>query len=62
GTVLSSGVSGAEAAWKAQVTYRYKVGDKDLRGSFAAEGRKRVSRFGLTRMANDMEKIYDSIS
>ncbi len=35
---------------------------KDLRLRLAAEGRKRVSRFGLTRMANDMEKIYDSIS
>ncbi len=38
------------------------IDDKDLRAGFAAEGRGRVSRFGLTRMANDMEKIYDSIS
>jgi glycosyltransferase involved in cell wall biosynthesis len=38
------------------------IDDKSLRESLAAEGRKRVSRFGLTRMANDMEKIYDSIS
>jgi glycosyltransferase involved in cell wall biosynthesis len=38
------------------------IDDKELRGRLAAEGRKRVSRFGLTRMANDMEKIYDAIS
>ena len=38
------------------------IDDKDLRSRLAAEGRKRVSRFGLTRMANDMEKLYDSIS
>jgi len=28
---------------------------------FAAEGRKRLPRFGLTRMAADMEKIYDAL-
>ena len=28
----------------------------------AAEGRRRLPRFGLTRMAADMEKIYDSIA
>lgn len=38
------------------------IDDNDLRARLAAEGRKRVSRFGLTRMANDMEKIYDAIS
>ncbi|MDD5304454.1 MAG: glycosyltransferase [Elusimicrobia bacterium] len=38
------------------------IDDKSLRENLAAEGRKRVSRFGLTRMANDMEKIYDSLS
>lgn len=38
------------------------IDDQELRGRFAAEGRKRVSRFGLTRMAADMEEIYDSIS
>jgi len=37
------------------------IDDKSLRESLAAEGRKRVSRFGLTRMANDMEKIYDQL-
>jgi glycosyltransferase involved in cell wall biosynthesis len=38
------------------------IDGKELRNNLAAEGRKRVSRFGLTRMANDMEAIYDSIS
>jgi glycosyltransferase involved in cell wall biosynthesis len=38
------------------------IDDKSLRESLAAEGRKRVSRFGLTRMANEMEKIYDALS
>jgi glycosyltransferase involved in cell wall biosynthesis len=38
------------------------IDDRDLRSKLAAEGRKGVSRFGLTRMANDMEAIYDSIS
>ncbi|MDP1829465.1 MAG: DUF3592 domain-containing protein [Archangium sp.] len=36
GTVLTSTVAGVAAAWKAQVTYRYKVGDKDLRGTSIA--------------------------
>ncbi|MDO8757311.1 MAG: glycosyltransferase family 4 protein [Elusimicrobiota bacterium] len=34
----------------------------ELRLRLAAEGRGRVSRFGLTRMANEMEEIYDSIA
>lgn len=38
------------------------IDNKELRLRLAAEGRGRVSRFGLTRMANEMEKIYDSIS
>ncbi len=38
------------------------IDDKDLRARLAAEARKGVSRFGLTRMANDMEAIYDSLS
>jgi len=38
------------------------IDDAVLRGRLAAEGRGRVSRFGLTRMANEMEKIYDSLS
>ncbi|MCM2305143.1 MAG: glycosyltransferase, partial [Elusimicrobia bacterium] len=38
------------------------IDDADLRRRLAAEGRARVSRFGLTRMANDMEKIYDALS
>ncbi len=38
------------------------IDDKDLRARLAAQGRQRVSRFGLTRMANAMEEIYDSIS
>jgi len=38
------------------------IDDRELRSRLAAEGRKGVSRFGLTRMANDMEAIYDSIS
>lgn len=38
------------------------IDDKTLRARLAAEGRGRVSRFGLTRMANEMEKIYDAIS
>ena len=35
------------------------IDDAELRRGLAAEGRARVSRFGLTRMANEMEKIYD---
>lgn len=38
------------------------IDDTYLRGRLAAEGRKNVGRFGLTRMANEMEKIYDSLS
>lgn len=38
------------------------IDDASLRTRLAAEGRARVSRFGLTRMANEMEKIYASIS
>ncbi len=38
------------------------IDSSELRLRLAAEGRGRVSRFGLTRMANEMEKIYDSIS
>ncbi|MBI2386994.1 MAG: glycosyltransferase [Elusimicrobia bacterium] len=38
------------------------IDDAPLRLRLAAEGRARVSRFGLTRMANEMEKIYDSLS
>lgn len=38
------------------------IDDKDLRLRLAAEGRARVGRFGLTRMANEMEKIYDDLS
>jgi glycosyltransferase involved in cell wall biosynthesis len=38
------------------------IDDAQLRAGLAAEGRRRVSRFGLTRMANDMEKIYDALS
>jgi glycosyltransferase involved in cell wall biosynthesis len=45
----------------AQIIMRL-IDDASLRSAFAAEGRKKLGRFGLTRMANDMEKIYDSIS
>lgn len=38
------------------------IDDTYLRGNLAAEGRKNLGRFGLTRMANEMEKIYDSLS
>lgn len=38
------------------------IDDTYLRKNLAAEGRKNVSRFGLTRMANEMEEIYDSLS
>jgi hypothetical protein len=37
------------------------LGNETLRAGFAAEARKGVGRFGLTRMANEMEKIYDSL-
>ena len=36
--------------------------DANLRKNMAKESRAGIGRFGLTRMANDMEKIYDSIS
>ena len=38
------------------------IDDKELRAGLAAQGRARVSRFGLTRMANEMEKIYEALS
>ncbi len=38
------------------------IDDGPLRLRLAAEGRKNLGRFGLTRMANEMEKIYDAIS
>lgn len=38
------------------------IDDKELRDRLAAEGRKRVGRFGLRRMADEMEAIYDSIA
>jgi glycosyltransferase involved in cell wall biosynthesis len=37
------------------------IDDKELRERLSNEGLKRISRFGLTRMANDMERIYDAI-
>jgi glycosyltransferase involved in cell wall biosynthesis len=37
------------------------IDDQDLRLRLSAEGRRRIGRFGLTRMANDMEKIYDAL-
>lgn len=38
------------------------VDDPARAARFAAEGLKRLPRFGLTRMAADMEKIYDALS
>ncbi|MBI4061801.1 MAG: glycosyltransferase, partial [Elusimicrobia bacterium] len=38
------------------------IDDESLRERLAAEGRRRVGRFGLARMADDMEKIYDAIA
>ncbi|MBI5246158.1 MAG: glycosyltransferase [Elusimicrobia bacterium] len=38
------------------------IDDAHLRKNFAEESRATIGRFGLTRMANDMEKIYDSLS
>lgn len=38
------------------------LGDETLRAGFAAAARAGVSRFGLTRTANEMESIYDSLS
>ena|SRR3569832_1787842 len=35
--------------------------DRALASRLAAEGLKRLPRFGLARMAADMEKIYDSL-
>ncbi|MFI5362272.1 MAG: glycosyltransferase [Elusimicrobiota bacterium] len=37
-------------------------GDRPLARRLAAEGLSRLPRFGLSRMAADMEKIYDSIA
>jgi len=37
------------------------IADSTLRDRLAAEGLARVCRFGLTRMANEMEKIYDQL-
>lgn len=37
------------------------IDSSELRLRLAAEGRGRVGRFGLTRMANEMEKIYDQL-
>ncbi len=37
------------------------IDDQPLRARFAAAGLKRVGRFGLTRMAADMEEIYGQI-
>jgi glycosyltransferase involved in cell wall biosynthesis len=36
--------------------------DKALASRLAAQGLKSIHRFGLKRMADDMEKIYDSVS
>ena len=36
--------------------------DRALAGRLADEGLRRLPRFGLTRMASDMEKIYDSLA
>ena len=36
-------------------------GDRELARRLADEGLKRLPRFGLTRMAADMEKVYDSL-
>jgi glycosyltransferase involved in cell wall biosynthesis len=63
--VVESGVSGQlvrprdpEALAQAIVEL---IDDRARAARFAAEGLKRLPRFGLTRMAADMEKIYDSI-
>lgn len=37
------------------------IDDRARAERFAAEGLKRLPRFGLTRMAADLEKIYDSL-
>lgn len=37
------------------------IDEKSTRAAYSAEARKRLSRFGLTRMANDMEAIYDAL-
>jgi glycosyltransferase involved in cell wall biosynthesis len=36
--------------------------DPEKARGLAEEGRRRLPRFGLTRMADDMEKIYDSLA
>ena len=38
------------------------IDDRELAGALAAQGLKRIQRFGLKRMAEDMEKIYDQLS
>lgn len=38
------------------------IDDPSIRRSYASAGRENLGRFGLTRMANDMEKIYDGLS
>lgn len=38
------------------------IDDRALAGRLAAEGRRRLSRFGLTRMAAKMEEVYDSVA
>ncbi|UPT76084.1 MAG: glycosyltransferase [Elusimicrobiota bacterium] len=37
------------------------LGDETLRAGFAAEARKGLGRFGLTKMAVEMERIYDAL-
>ncbi|MEK7232974.1 MAG: glycosyltransferase [Elusimicrobiota bacterium] len=64
--VVSDGETGLLVAPRhpeglAQILIRL-IDDKSLRERLASEGRKRVSRFGLTRMADAMEEVYDSIS
>ncbi len=38
------------------------LGEPALAARLAAEGRRRLPRFGLTRMAADMERIYDALA
>ena len=64
--VVDSGETGLLVAPRhpealAQILMRL-IDNKELRDRLATEGRKGVNRFGLARMANDMERIYDSIS
>ncbi len=63
--VVESGVTGQlvrprdpEALARALIEL---IDDRARASRFAAEGLKRLPRFGLTRMAADMERIYDSI-